>query len=190
MVTALQTSRQESIRMVAAFCRRNKLPALQHNELEVTHCSHSIRPAVRQTTSGAPAIRTITRGGDVAGPLRPPRERARLPPSRKTPREGEAPAEPQNTSGGRGSRRAAKPSGGQGSRRAAKPLGRARLLPSRQTPGRRNEERGGGGNPFFRVVSVLRGPLFVNTCDYAIGSDLHNFELVRNFSISRAHVFP
>ncbi|MEY4185646.1 MAG: hypothetical protein RIT02_680, partial [Planctomycetota bacterium] len=106
--------------------------ALQHNELEVTHCSHSIRPAVRQTTSGAPAIRTITRGGDVAGPLRPPRERARL-------------------------------------------------LPSRQTPGRRNEERGGGGNPFFRVVSVLRGPLFVNTCDYAIGSDLHNFELVRNF---------
>ena len=102
MVTALQTSRQESIRMVAAFCRRNKLPALQHNELEVTHCSHSIRPAVRQTTSGAPAIRTITRGGDVAGPLRQPRERARLPPSRKTPRQRKAPAEPTNPSATQG----------------------------------------------------------------------------------------
>ena len=47
--------------------------------------------------------------------------RARLPPSRKIPfREGEAPAEPQDhTSGGRGSRRAARSH-----------LGRARLLPS------------------------------------------------------------
>ena len=88
--------------------------------------------------------------------------RARLPPSRKTPREGEAPAKPQPNSGGRGSRRAAKPlgrarlppsrktpregeapakpqnpSGGRGSRRADKPLGRARLPPSRKTPRQR-----------------------------------------------------
>jgi hypothetical protein len=40
----------------------------------------------------------------------------------KPPREGKAPAEPTN------------PSGGQGSRRAEKPLGNARLQPSRKTP--------------------------------------------------------
>ena len=35
--------------------------------------------------------------------------------------------------------------------------------------------------PFFGVVAVLRGPLFVNTCGHAIGSCAQDFALILCF---------
>ena len=72
------------------------------------------------------------------------------------------------------SRRAAKPSKAQGSCRAmrSKRSAQRELRPPKG-------EKPDAGNPRFGIVSVLRGPLFVNTCGNATCNRAQDFELIK-----------
>ncbi|MEY4186197.1 MAG: hypothetical protein RIT02_1231 [Planctomycetota bacterium] len=100
-----------------------------------------------------------------------PLGRTRLLPSRTTvfshpkvpPWEGEAPAEPRRSA----ACRTVRLSGGFALPKDATP-----------TPCQRQKTLTPEPPPFFGVVAVLRGPLFVNTCGHAIGRCAQDFALI------------
>jgi len=83
------------------------------------------------------------------------------------------------------------PLGGRGSCRAVRSSSltegsaQRELRPPRKrnTIALRKEENPEAGTHFFRVVAVLRGPLFVNTCGNAINSCAQDFPLIQSFAM-------